>query len=307
VPFKRRLIVSTCLAFLATIPQAFAQRVYQDLYTVAFAGSMGVVMDKGLGPAFSEKTGVRYQGIGEASLGFAHLLAAKSLSADVFVPVSQAPIKIVEKAGLVDAGTAEPVASTQMVLAYSPKSKFAAQFAAASGDGWINILEQPGMRFGRTDPNIDPQGQYLLFALQLAEAYYNRPGLAAQITGAQENNAQIFAEPSLLARLQDGEIDATIGYESAIVSQKLPFIKLPPAIDFSSPALKALYAKASLTITAKGITKIVHPSPLVFYAAVLKNSTNVEAAQDFVAFMLSRQGQAIFAKYGYNPGVGPKI
>jgi molybdate/tungstate transport system substrate-binding protein len=299
---SRRSLFAACAVLLAATGPAVAQQ----KITVAFAGSMGVVMDKGLGPAFAAKTGVQFQGIGQASLGLANLLAAKSLNADVFVPVSAAPVKIVEKAGLT--ASAVPVASTRIVLAYSPRSSFAAALAAAKGDDWTKILQAPGLRFGRTDPNTDPQGQYALYALQLAGLYYKQPGLADKIAGPVVNTTQIFAEPSLLARLQDGQIDATLGYESAVISQHLPFITLPAEIDFSNPALtKPWYGKASLTITAKGVTKTVHPSPLVFYAAVLSDAASPQAAADFVAFLRSADGQAIFATYGYNPGKGPKI
>jgi len=267
--------------------------------TVAFAGSMGVLMDKAIAPAFTAKTGTAVQGIGQAAMALAHLLAAKTMTADVFVSVSPGPIKVVEKAGLLS--SAAPVASTEIVLAYSPKSSFASAFAAARGDEWTKILARPGLRFGRTDPTADPQGQYVLYAMQLAAQYYKTPALATGITGAELNPAQIFAEPSLLARLQDGQIDATLGYESAVISQKLPYIKLPAEINFSDPSLsKSWYQKASLTI--KGEVK--HPGPLVFYAGVLKNAANPAAAEAFMAFLQSDEGQALFAKYGYNPGKG---
>ncbi len=300
MPISRRWMLAATAALVAAVTtgKAFAA----SKITVAFAGSMGVVMDQGIGPAFEAKTGIQYQGIGQAALGLAHLLAAKSLQADVFVSVSKAPIAVVEAARLVD--QAVPVASTEIVLAYSPKSKFAAALAAA-GDKWPQVLSQPGLRFGRTDPKTDPQGQYVLYTLQLASIYYQQPGLAAKIAGTETN---IFAEPSLLARLQDGEIDATLGYKSAVISQKLPFVKLPAEINFSNPALaKDWYSKASLTVTAKGVTKTLHPGPLVFYASALANAPNRTGAAAFVAFLQSADGQALFKKYGYDPGVGPAI
>jgi molybdate/tungstate transport system substrate-binding protein len=300
---SRRQALITSSAFFATTCIRRAQAA--EKITVAFAGSMGVVMDKGIGPAFETKTATQYQGIGQASLALAHLLVAKSLVADVFVSVSPGPMKIVEASKLAAAAT--PVASTEIVLAYSPKSKFADQLAQA-GDKWADALSTPGLRFGRTDPNIDPQGQYVLYALQLASLYYKQPGLEEKIAGPQVNKDQIFAEPSLLARLEDGEIDATLGYESAVVSQKLPFLKLPREINFGDPLLaKTWYSKASLTITAKGVTKTVHPGPLVFYAAPLANAPNPEGAKAFVEFLRSPDGQALFAKYGYNPGTGSNI
>ncbi len=272
---------------------------------VAYAGSMGVLMDKGIGPAFTAQSGKTFHGIGQGALGLAHLIAAKSINPDVFVSVSPAPIKIVEQAGL--ASSAAPVASTQIVLAYSPVSPFAAWFAKAKGADWASILETPGLRFGRTDPNTDPQGQYVLYTLQLAGALYNQPDLAQKIAGGEDDKSEIFAEPSLLARLQEGQIDATLGYESAVIGQKLPYVTLPAAVNFSDPKLAKDYAKASLTVTVKGVTKTVHPGLLVFYATVLNNAQNPQAAAAFVKFLESPQGQAIFLRNGYNPGEGPKI
>ena len=202
--YQPRRLLLAATAFLLAAGSLPAQAA--GTITVAFAGSMGVVMDRGIGPAFTSATGTQFQGIGQAAMGLAHLIAAKSINPDVFVSVSAAPIKVVEKSGL--ATGAVPVASTCMVLAYSPKSKFAPDFAASTGSAWTKILATSGLRFGRTDPTTDPQGQYALYTLQLAGKYYNLPGFADAVAGATINPSEIFAEPSLLARLQDGEIDA---------------------------------------------------------------------------------------------------
>jgi molybdate/tungstate transport system substrate-binding protein len=276
--------------------------------TVAYAGSMGVVMDHGLGPAFTKQTGVAYQGIGQGALALAHLLAAGTMHADVFVSITPGPVKILEKAGLVT--DAVPIASTAMVIAYSPKSSFAAQLAeaAAGKRAWYKVLEEKNFRFGRTDPATDPQGQNILFTFQLAETYYHQPGLSARILGPSVNPAQIFAEPALLADLDDGQLDATSGYESAVKSLHLPFIRLPDQINLSNPAMAAQwYSKAAVTLTIKGQSKIVHTQPLVFYAAVLKNAQNPQAAAEFVTLLASPQGQKILHDDGYSAPKGGNI
>ena len=229
---RRWLIAASACLFAAGIcPRRWRPAHSPSLY----AGSMGVVMDRGLGPAFTAKTGTQVQGMGEAAMGLAHLLAAKSMTADVFVSVSAAPIKIVEAAGLAD--SAVPVASTPMVLAYSPKSKFAAAFARRRRpETGRKSSTSPGLRFGRTDPSVDPQGQYVLYALQLAGLYYKSPASRKRSPARCINPQQIFAEPSLLARLQEGQIDATLGYESAVISQHCLSYALPDEINFSNPA-----------------------------------------------------------------------
>jgi molybdate/tungstate transport system substrate-binding protein len=298
---KPRTLLIACAALWLGAAQARAE----GTITVAYAGSMGVLMDKGIGPAFTAQTGITFHGIGQAALGLSHLIAAKSINPDVFVSVSSAPIKVVEAAGL--ATKAVPVASTQIVLAYAPASQYATQLAKAQGADIFKILKTPGLRFGRTDPNIDPQGQYVLYTLQLAANVYDQPDLTQKIAGDTNNNAEIFAEPSLLARLQEGQIDATLGYESAVISQKLPYVTLPKDINFSDPKLTKAYAKASLTVTAKGVTKTVHPGLLVFYATPLTNAPNPQAATAFVKFLQTPSAQKIFLHYGYNTGTGPKI
>ncbi len=50
------------------------------------------------------------------------------------------------------------------MVAYNPNSKYASQFKAiADGtkplSGLYTLLETPGLKLGRTDPNIDPQGR----------------------------------------------------------------------------------------------------------------------------------------------------
>lgn len=303
---RRWLIAATAslLALGAGMGAAQAQT-QASAVSVAFAGSMGALMDRGIAPAFTAKTGTTVHGTGEAAMALAHLIAAKSINPDVFVSVSAPPIKVVEGAGLTQG--AVPVASSAIVLAYSPSSKFAAEFAKPNADV-AQLLLTPGLRIGRTDPRVDPQGQYVLFTLQLAEKYYKQPGLARKVAGPMINTAQIFTEPSLLARLQAGQIDATIGYESAVVSQHLPFIVLPAEINFSDPAdQKEWYSQAKLTLTIAGQTKTIHPTPLVYYATALKNAKNPQAADAYVQFLTSPQGQALFAKYGYGPAQGPSI
>src|SRR5215210_3919796 len=142
-----------------------------DVIRVAYAGSMGAVMDRVIGPAFAKANGVEYQGIGQGAYGLARQLEGRLIQADVFVPITPGPVDIVKKAGMV--GRAVPVASTQMVIAYSPKNKFVPEFeAAAQGKKhWYDVLQSTGLRFGRTDPATDPQGQNIIFTMLLAQNF----------------------------------------------------------------------------------------------------------------------------------------
>lgn len=275
--------------------------------TVAYAGSMGVVMDRGMGPAFERDTGYRFRGIGQGAFALAHLLAGRTTRVDAFVSITRGPIGVLREAGLAD--HAVPVASTAMVLAYSPHSRFRKDFAAPDAAArWYEILQKKGLRFGRTDPRTDPQGRNVLFTFELAQRYYGRPDLSRQVLGQPVNPAQIFPEPSLLARIDSGAIDATVGYESATKSLKLPFITLPNQINLSDPAMVAdWYAKAAITLTVKGRRRVLHTEPLVFYACVPRNAPNPAAGHAFVSMLQSGKGQDLFARYGYNPPLGRSV
>src|SRR5262249_24159588 len=86
--FVHSLIVATVAAILATSVSQAA-----DVIRVAYAGSMGVVMDRFIGPAFAKATNVEFQGIGQGSYALARQLEARLLQADVFVPITAAPIQ----------------------------------------------------------------------------------------------------------------------------------------------------------------------------------------------------------------------
>ena len=277
--------------------------------TVAYAGSMGAVMDQGLGPGFDKANDTRFQGIGQGAYGLARLLAAKQMRADVFVSITPGPVEVLQQAGLL-AGVV-PVASTQMVIAYSPRSRFAAKLKAAA-DGrqpWYQVLQAPGLRFGRTDPAVDPQGRNIVFCMLLAQRYYRQPGLADRILGKVRNPRQIFAEPSLLSRLESGQVDASSAYLSAAVSHRLPYILLPDEINLSNPAMAARwYSRAKFSIAQPdGSTDAFSVQPLVFYAGVLKNAAHPALARKFVQYLQSPAGQALLKRYGYGAPKGPPL
>jgi molybdate/tungstate transport system substrate-binding protein len=265
---------------------------------VAYAGSMGAVMDQKIGPAFAKSHDLEYQGLGQASYALAHLLASKQMQADVFVPVTPGPIRLLLANGMVK--TALSIASTQMVLVYAPSSRFAKQFEAlAYGNGhWYEILQSPGLCFGRTDPATDPQGRNIIFVMMLAQRYYHQPNLVSKILGPLRNQSQIFTEASLLTRLESGQLDASIGYLSAVKSQHLPYVKLPPEINLADPAYYNSW---------DGKTIVVKPEPLVFYAAALTDAPHPKQAAQFIDFLKSPAGQQFFRNSGYDSPLGPGL
>lgn len=293
-------------ASAASLSIASAQRSFAQTLTVLdvpYAGSMGSMMEGPIKSTAASALSIDIHGRAQGSDALAKLIVAGSIPADVFIPVTRGPMMTVLKAGKASAGI--PVARTEMVIAYSPKSKYAQQFAdAAAGKRgampWYHVLQQPGIRFGRTDPLTDPQGRNIIYTFQLAELYYKQKGLTQKVLGDNVNTTQIFAEPTVEARLQSGELDAASAYKIQPGPFNLPFINLPDEINLGNQSMRDRYQQASLTLA----DKTLHPDALVYYAAVITGSPHADKADAFVKWLTSPNGQAIFRQFAYDPPVG---
>ena len=201
-----------------------------------------------------------------------------------------------------------PYAGTQMVVAYNPKSKYASDFKAyADGSkplkGLFTLLQTPGLKLGRTDPNIDPQGRDFIYMLELAQMHYNLPkNTVSKILGTSDygtsNSSQIYAESSLDSTLQSGQLDASSAFITQAVELHLPYIKLPPAINLGDAALASQYAKATVTIKPPGMPKATKSgSPQVIDITIIGTPTPAGIA--FVKYTLSPAGLAQYKQGGF--------
>ena len=241
--------------------------------------------------------GLSLQGRAQGASGLAQLIVANVIHPDVFISVTPSPVETVLRAGM--ATTAVPIAHTEMVIAYCPSSRFAQRFEMAdksNAESWWQILLEPGLRFGRTDPVTDPQGRNIIFVMQLAARLYDQPDLAQRILGSNINPEQIFTEPTVQARLQSGQLDAASAYKIQPAPFHLPYLTLAPEINLSGGP-PAAYAEASLTLNGK----TYHPEPLVYYAAALKQAADAQAAALFVEWLRGKSAQEIFSRYHYDP------
>jgi len=264
---------------------------------VAYAGSMGSLMEGPLKIAAAQALKLDLHGRAQGSNALAQLIVGGSIRPDVFISITPSPMLTVLRAA--KAEVAAPIARTEMVIAYSPKSRFASRFdAAAKGkeDLW-GMLQSPGLRFGRTDPATDPQGRNIIFMQMLAEKVLSRPGLATRILGPTINPQQIFTEPTLMARLQSGELDAASAYKIQPGPFNLPYVTLQPEINLSGERVHADHPEISLTVNGK----TYQPEPLIFYAAVLKDAPNKNGAAAFVEWLTGAEAQAIFRRCNYDP------
>ena len=255
--------------------------------SVLYAGSLATVMENGLGPAFSKASGYEYQGEAQGSLGAARMIRDGLRRPDVFISadpsVNEKVLMGSENKNLVTWFLT--LASSQLVLAYNPKSKFAEKFRAAEAGTvpWYEVLKTPGLRFGRGDPRTDPKGYRTLFLFDLASKHYQRPELAG-LLGDAINPDQVFPETVLLARVQSGQFDGGIFYKHEVVAHKLPFVSFPPEINLGDPKFSAQYAQTSYT-TPSG--ERVTGAPILFTITIPKAVQHQATAEALVRFLLS--------------------
>jgi molybdate/tungstate transport system substrate-binding protein len=282
-------------AAIAGFPSALAQEM--EVLDVAYAGSMGSLMNGPVRKSAAQTLKLDIHGRAQGANALAQLIVGGSITPDVFISVTPSPMLTVLHAG--KATVAQPIAHTEMVIAYSPKSRFASRLdAAAKGNGnWWRVLEEPGFRFGRSDPSADPQGRNIIFTMMLAAQQYHQPDLVEKILGPAINPQQINLEASIQARLQSGELDAASAYRIQPGPFNLPYISLPKEINLSGENVHADHPDVSLAVGGK----TYFPEPLIYYAAALKDAHNTKGAAAFLEWLTGSEAQAIFRQYQYDP------
>jgi molybdate/tungstate transport system substrate-binding protein len=230
---------------------------------VLYAGSLVNLMEHGVGPAFDKATGDEFQGYAGGSVGLANQIKGNLRQGDVFISASP---KVDDS--LMGAANGDWVswyitfAQSPLVIGYNASSKFAAEFKRKP---WYQVLQEPGIRIGRTAPTLDPKGALTLTLMKQAESFYNSPGLSERII-----SRPTVPEDLEIALLQSGALDVGFFFSTEAADAKIPTLSLPPAI---TP--KAIY-----TVT------------------ILHNAPNPDSAEKFVAFFLGSDGQSLLKEHG---------
>ena len=225
--------------------------------TVLFAASLEDLMTNNVGPAFQDATGDTFQGQGANSGTIANGLVAKTMTGDVFISAAaaaNAPLMTAANGNLVSWYIT--FASTKLLIAYNPNSQFASDFKKKP---WYDVLQEPGIKVGRTDPTTDPKGALTVKALVAAQSAYNLPtGFSAGVLA----NSQVYPEAALLGDLQSGQLDAGFFY-----SVEASAAGITTTVDLGKAEQSAAY-----TIT------------------LLNNAPNKNAGTDFIVYLLGKEG-----------------
>jgi molybdate/tungstate transport system substrate-binding protein len=266
---------------------------------VAYAGSLQLTNDSYISPLFKKQTGMLYQGYGNGADAVANLIKSGQITPNVFESIGTAPI---QSLGAKYTDWAVGFAGSPLVIAYSKKSPYASQLEAiANGKEPISnlftLMAKPDFHLGRTDPNTDPQGQYFVMMMHLAEREINLPaGTANKILGSLDNSKQVYNETDILSRLQAGQMDASSAYLPEAIQKHLPYIKLPDTINMGNPSNAKLYASQHLKLSNG---KTVTGTPIEVYVTAIKGTPDQNAGTAFAKLILSKEGLQIFSKMGY--------
>ena len=287
------LLLSACGSTTSTPPAP------KGTVSVAYAASLSHIMEQIVKPAFQQSTGYTYQGEAKGSSALINEIKGKLSSPDVFISANpKLNTQLIGATNGNDASWYMDFARTAMVIGYNPNSKFAVDFrAAASGTKqWYQVLEEPGLRLGRTDPLLDPKGVNTIYTLELAEDYYKQPGLKQTILGSDENSSQIFPEEELLSRLGTGQLDAGFFYSNEVKGANIPSISLPDQINLGNPTMAAQYATVSWTNPKTNM--VSKGAPVVYTVTVLNRAKDASGGIAFANFLLSSQGQSLLQRQG---------
>ncbi|MBN1196204.1 MAG: tungstate ABC transporter substrate-binding protein WtpA [Candidatus Aminicenantes bacterium] len=202
-------------------------------------------------------------------------------------------------------------ATNEMVIMYRNDSRHGGEINA---DNWYRILLRKEVQYGHSDPNADPCGYRTLMTWQLAERYYaakdpQAVGLAGKLrTGMPQRNLRP-KEVDLIALLEAGELDYIFIYRSVAEQHNAPFLALPDEINLKSPDHAQRYAAASVRLTgdAPGKWITMRGAPMVYGITLPRNAEHPELGEEFIVFLLGKEGRRIMSRNGQPPVLPPRV
>ncbi len=215
-------------------------------------------------------------------------------------------------------------ARNELVLCYTKNSRYSEMI---NEKNWYEILMKDGVKWGFSNPNLDPCGYRALMCILLSEMYYKRPIakmllkgylpfeffrrddlLIAKIPDSfTPKGKKIFIRPKsveLLGLLESREIDYAIEYLSVAKQHGLKFLRLPPEVNLGHLKHKSYYSKVAVIL---GNGKLIKGRPIVYGIAVLKNSVHHKEAKLFERFVTGKKGADILKNSYQTPIYPPKL
>ena len=153
------------------------------------------------------------------------------------------------------------------------------------------ILLREDVRYGHTDPELDPGGYRALLCWQLAEKHYHQPGLDRRLLEKFEAEDQLSDGRRIQERMQAGTLDYFFGYKASAERRGNLYLELPAEINFSVPEQADFYQQAKVEIAGKnaGEKMLVRGAPIRYSVSLLKAAEEKAVAWDFLRFLFQRR------------------
>ncbi len=185
--------------------------------------------------------------------------------ADVFASASPTEMDVLVTEGYVSASAPQTLLTNRLVVILAPHNP-----AVIEG---LQDLARPGIKLVLAAPDV-PVGQYAREALDKLQAPLGadfKNSVLKNVVSNEDNVKQV------VTKIQLGEADAGIVYVSDAVA---------------APDLKTIEIPAAQNVIAQ------------YAIAALARSAHALAARQFVAYVLSSDGQAVLSKWGFGPAGG---
>lgn len=271
------------------------ERQENKVLSVFHAGSLSVPM-KNLAAAFEkENPGIKVQLEAGGSLACVRKITELKQICDI---LALADYKLIDDLVIPQyAGWNLLFATNELCVVYTDQSQKSDQVNAGN---WFEILLDPGVRYGRSDPDSDPCGYRTVLALKLANGFY--PGGREWQKLLDKDTRFIRGkETDLNALLESQTIDYMFNYRSVAVQHHFKYLRLPDSINLCDPSLDSWYSTATVEVrgTSPGSKVTLHGGPIIYGMTIPTDAPNPQLAEKFVRFMTDpHKGRLIIEQSG---------
>ncbi|MDR3539397.1 MAG: extracellular solute-binding protein [Desulfosporosinus sp.] len=264
---------------------------------IIHAGALERVMEKCLEHFSKQNSGLRFEitGVGSRE-GAKRLLSGEDY--DIIALADQALFAEMLVPDLVE--NYFVFAADQIVISYDRSSKGSKEITQ---DNWVDVLLKPQVSFARSDHHLDPCGYRTLMVWQLAEKFYDKPGLFTTMESICIPYSTYPKSLDLASALFKGKVDYAFLYSSQAKQLGLPYISLPEKINLSNPAYANFYDQAAVSVESMipGTNVIIHGKPIEFAIGIASSTKHPELAKSFIDLLTGTEGNFILEECGFIP------
>ena len=284
---SKRVFLSILIAIFLVISVHAAPVAAMEKVIIFHAGSLTVPLARIEKDFESANPGIDILREAGGSTKMARMISELGKPADI---MASADYKVIDKTLI--PGKADwniRFATNQLVLCYTANSRYADRISA---DNWFEILQKKEVVWGHSDPNLDPCGYRSLMVLQLAEKFFNQPGLYDRLIANRPQKNVRPKSVELVSLLKTGNMDYAWEYLSVAIQHELKYLTLDDHINLGNYQFDAFYKQAQVKVTGKKPGEwITRTGQSVTYGITLvKDAPNPAGAIRFLEYLLSADG-----------------